>query len=168
MTGTMLPRRRASVAVCLGTAVATAGYRRRALSRSGAIGAAVVGTVTYGAGSWRWSAPLLAFFAGSSVLSRLELGSAGGRAIAAMTERGTRRDLTQVLANGGVGTLAALSQVLAPHPRLAWAFAGAYAAANSDTWATEIGALSPTPPRMIVSGRAVPPGTSGAVTPTGL
>ncbi|HVA90362.1 MAG TPA: DUF92 domain-containing protein [Chloroflexota bacterium] len=155
-------------AVCLGTAVAAAGYRRRALSRSGAVGAAVVGAITHSAGSWRWSAPLLAFFAGSSALSRLERGSTGGQAIAAMTERGSRRDLAQVLANGGVGAFAALWRIAAPHPRWASAFAGAYAAANSDTWATEIGALSPTAPRMIFSGREVQPGTSGAVTPTGL
>ncbi|HVC79438.1 MAG TPA: DUF92 domain-containing protein [Chloroflexota bacterium] len=168
MTGTVRSRRRVPVAICLGTGVAAAGYRRHALSRSGALGAAVVGAITHGAGSWRWSAPILAFFAGSSVLSRLERGSTAGRAIAAMTERGSRRDLTQVLANGGVATLAALCQIAAPHPRLAWAFAGAYAAANSDTWATEIGALSPAPPRMILSGRIAPPGTSGAITPTGL
>ncbi|HEY8285957.1 MAG TPA: DUF92 domain-containing protein [Chloroflexota bacterium] len=161
-------KQRGVTAAGLGTAVAAAGYRRGALSRSGAIGAAMVGAVTYGAGSWRWSAPLLAFFAGSSVLSRLERGSKGGQSIAAMTERGSRRDLAQVLANGGAGTIVALGQIVSPHPRLAWAFAGAYAAANSDTWATEIGALSPTPPRMMLSGRAVPPGTSGAVTPIGL
>jgi len=169
MTGrTRRTRRHAAAATCLGTVVAAAGYRRHALSRSGALGAAVVGAITYGAGSWRWSAPLLAFFAGSSILSRLERGSTGGRAIAAMTERGSRRDLTQVLANGGVGTLAALCQIVAPHPWLAWAFTGAYAAANSDTWATEVGALSPAPPRMILSGRVAPPGTSGAITPVGL
>lgn len=159
---------RLAPAAAFSTAVAFAGYRRGALSRSGAAGAVLVGTSTYLAGGWRWSAVLLTFFASSSALGRLEDRSPSGPAIAAMAARGARRDLVQALANGGVAACAALAHALRPRPVLAAAFAGAFAAAAADTWATEIGGLSRTPPRHILTGAEVPPGTSGGVTAAGL
>lgn len=44
---------------------------------------------------------------------------------------------------------------------------GALAAAGADTWATEIGAFSPTPPRNILTGKLVPHGRSGGITALG-
>jgi uncharacterized membrane protein len=44
------------------------------------------------------------------------------------------------------------------------AFAGAMAAVNADTWGTELGVLSPSDPRLIINGKSVAKGTSGAVT----
>ncbi len=41
------------------------------------------------------------------------------------------------------------------------------AAVSADTWATELGLLSPVPPRMLTSGEVVPPGTNGGVTRIG-
>ena len=77
-----------------------------------------------------------------------------------MTRGGSRRTARQVLANGGVAALAAL---LGSWP----AVAGAVAAATADTWATEIGAFSSTPPRLITSRLPVPRGVSGGITPLG-
>lgn len=48
------------------------------------------------------------------------------------------------------------------------AYVGIMATVTADTWATEIGVLSPHPPRLITSGRVVPPGTSGGVTLYGI
>src|SRR5438132_211998 len=74
--------------------------------------------------------------------------------------RDRARTARQVLANGGVATLAALLG--------AWtAAAGAIAAAAADTWATEIGAFSRFPPRLFTSGRRVARGTSGGITALG-
>lgn len=157
-----------ATALALSGTIAAAGYRRDALSGSGTVGAMLVGTATYLAGGPRWSALLLGFFGSSSALSLLEERSAGGRSIAAVTARGSRRDLVQALANGGVATLAALGELRSSHPAWAAAYAGALAAANADTWATEIGGISPTPPRHILTNAQVEPGTSGGVTAAGL
>ena len=68
-----------------------------------------------------------------------------------------RRTAVQVFANGGVAAAAAL---LGTWPM----FAGAVAAATADTWATEIGAFSRAPPRLITSGAPVPRGANGGIT----
>ncbi|HET6260951.1 MAG TPA: DUF92 domain-containing protein, partial [Chloroflexia bacterium] len=82
-------------------------------------------------------------------------------------EKGGRRDAAQVFANGGVAALLAfLSYFAGGEMRflLFAAFAGTLAAATADTWATEIGVLSSSPPRLLTTGRVVDAGTSGAVT----
>jgi Raf kinase inhibitor-like YbhB/YbcL family protein len=74
----------------------------------------------------------------------------------------------QVLANGGAAGLFVLLTLVFPDSAWVWAgFAGSLAAANADTWATELGVLSPTLPRLITSGRTVENGTSGAISPVG-
>ncbi len=111
------------------------------LTRGGAVAALAVGGATVWGTGWRGLALLLAFFVSGSLLTR----------------GGGRRNARQVLANGGVAAVAALLG--------AWpAFAGALAAAAGDTWATEIGAFSSSPPRLITNGAPVPRGANGGIT----
>ena len=143
----------------LGVSVAGLAYWRRALTLDGALAAAVVGCVTFARGGWPVTSALLAFFGSSSLLSRL--GEVRKQSLPLAQAKGARRDAWQVLANGGIATLC-----------LGLGFrrgaVGALAAAGADTWATELGLLARSTPRLITSMRSVPPGTSGGTTLEGL
>ena len=115
------------------------------LTGRGAMAALAVGLATIWGFGWRGMTLLLAFFISGSLLTK------GAE---------KRRNARQVIANGGVAALAALAG--------SWPwFAGALAAAAADTWATEIGRFSPTPPRLITNWVRVPQGTDGGVSLVG-
>jgi uncharacterized protein (TIGR00297 family) len=146
--------------------IALLAWRVGSLSASGALAAVITGGLIFGMGGWPWAALLLTFFISSSALSK-----AFGERKASVAEKfskGSRRDWGQVAANGGLGALLAIGFSLKPHPEWIWlAFAGAMAAVNADTWSTELGVLSPVPPRMITNGARVERGTSGGITLSG-
>lgn len=146
----------------MSAAVAFAAYRRAALSRSGAWAATAIGVVLVLAG-WRWLALVGAFFVTSSILTRLESPAPATRR---SSDRAGRR-WQQVVANGAIAAAAAAVYTLTGWAQGFSVAAGSIAAATADTWATEGGRWSPTPPRLITTGRSVSPGVSGGVTPAG-
>ena len=151
---------RLAVGAVLAAAVALAAYRARALSLDGATAAFVVGTIVVGAGGWSSAAVLLAFFLPSALLTRM--GREQKRSLRG-TQEPAPRTAWQVLANGGVATLCAVAALNASAPFNA-AFAGAFAAASADTWATEIGTLARRRPVSILTFRPIETGLSGGVT----
>ena len=153
------------IGLILSSIIGIAGYNRGALAFSGVVGAIVVGTLIFGFGGWTWGFLLVAFFTSSSLLSLYR--SRDKALVSDRFAKGHRRDLGQTLANGGLGALLAVAYGLSPIPALFAAFVGAMATVNSDTWATEIGVLSRGAPRLITTGRTVPPGTSGGITRDG-
>lgn len=142
--------------------VSVAAYTKRSLSFSGMLAAIVMGTVYYGAGNLFWFGILLLFFVSSSVFSHFR----GDRKeeLEKSYAKSGKRDAGQVLANGGLGMLACLGNWLWPHTDWSYFFVGTMAAVTADTWATEWGGLSKTPPRSVLNGKRIPPGTSGGVT----
>jgi uncharacterized protein (TIGR00297 family) len=150
----------------LGVLIAVLAWRGLALSASGAVAAALVGGLVFGLGGVSWAVLLLAFFISSSCLSR-----AFARRKAGVNEKfskGSRRDGGQVLANGGLGALLAITHAIFPSQSWPWlAFAGAMAAVNADTWATELGVLSRALPRRITTGKVVERGASGGISVLG-
>lgn len=134
------------------------------LTQRGWIAALAVGAGTLAGGGWRFACVLLAFFVSSMLLSRL-----GRKQKASITTAGKHgpRDEWQVLANGGIAAACAVLAALTHRGFAAAAFAGAFAAANADTWATEIGTLAGGAPRSILTIRPLPKGLSGGVTAAG-
>lgn len=128
------------------------------LTRSGAIAAFVVGTLVFGFGGWQGGLLLLTFFTTSSALTRWHAPRKRH------PEHRGGRSAGQVIANGLVAATLAVWAGIAPSPLVIAAFAGAIAAATADTWATEVGLLSPSLPRLITTWRRVAPGASGGVT----
>jgi uncharacterized protein (TIGR00297 family) len=145
--------------------VSAIALRTRSLSADGALAAIVVGTCIFGCGGWAWGVVLLVFFVPSSLLSRYR--RSDKQHLAEKFAKGARRDLGQVLANGGAAATLAVVHAWHPEPVLAAAFAGTMATVTADTWATEIGVLSRRPPRLLTTGRTVAPGTSGGITVLG-
>ncbi len=145
----------------LSALIAAVAYRRASLTGSGMVGAIVVGTIIFVGGGAAWWVLLIAFFISASALSHFheaQKASAGEK-----FSKSSRRDVGQVLANGGLGALIAAAHFFAPSPWLLVGFVGVMASVNADTWATELGVLNPTPPRLLTTGKEVEAGTSGAV-----
>jgi uncharacterized protein (TIGR00297 family) len=143
--------------------IAVTAQRARTLTGDGALAAFGVGTLTYGSGALPYTSVLLAFFVPSVFLSRI--GRTRKRALVDIAKGGAR-DAVQVGANGGIATLCAMIAGAAGG-RWNAAFAGAYAAANADTWGTEIGTLARSTPYSLVTGEPVATGLSGGVTLAG-
>ncbi len=161
-----------AIGVVLAGGVAFAARRAGSLTASGAVAATVVGTLAMTAG-WRWGVFLIGWFVAASLLSR------SGRAIKltrtdGVVEKGDQRDAGQVLANGGVFTLAAAAAITAaiaawPFPAdvAALAAAGSLAAAGADTAATEVGTRWGKTPWSLRTHSPATPGSSGAMSLVG-
>lgn len=144
--------------------VAGAALRARAVAPSGAIAGTAVGSALLAVGGMPAYSLLMAFFLSSTVIGRL---TRRGRPDSGIEEKGDRRDSFQVLANCGTATASLVLYPLFGTPGFLVAFAAGFAAANADTWASEIGILNSTPPRHLFTWKEIPAGTSGGVSPLG-
>ena len=147
-------------------AIVIVAFWRGSLSRSGVLGALFVGILIFGLGGWEWGILLGVFFVSSSLLSHFR--EEDKRIAAEKFDKGHKRDIGQVLANGGLGSVIAVLSYLVPW--LGWfhVFIGIMATVTADTWATELGTLAKRPPRLITNGREVEVGSSGGVSPMGI
>src|SRR5690606_15060125 len=136
-------------------------WRMEYLTFSGSLAGGLFAATLVGVGGWGWMVPGLAFFFLSSALSKWAPEAKGPSAEAAARE--SRRDASQVYANGGVAWVLVIAYAFAPAEWIYWGFVGSLAAATADTWATEVGPVFRQQPRLILSGQPVPAGTSGAV-----
>jgi len=159
-------------------------YIRKSLTITGCLVAFPVGLAAI-AGGFRCTSVLLTFFISSTIATKL----AGGKKSviyqdhAEETKKG--RKPSQVVANGSVGTVLGFIHIAILgiwqdarsnahdgdemicgqwHRMLFLAYVGSYAFGAADTFASEIGMLSKSQPRLITTWRIVPSGTNGGVT----
>jgi uncharacterized membrane protein len=161
--------------------------RKRSLSKSGGVAAYFVGFVSL-AVSYRFGLILLLFYYTSSSMTKFK--EAQKAKLESNYQFGGQRDATQVLANSFLASLVAIAyffyvgedtQVMIVHLTsfhfvqisrttdinfYLWClYISHYSCAAADTWASELGILSSSKPRLVTSlfFRVVPPGTNGGM-----
>jgi uncharacterized protein (TIGR00297 family) len=154
-----------AVGVVLNAGASIYALRRGSVDPGGAIVGAVLGTLIFAVGSPLFWLILMAFFLSSTALGRVR--SAEKEYLKTIHQKDSRRDLFQVLANGGMGLLMALLFGLTRDPAWAVGFAVSFASSNADTWASELGVLSRGDPVSLLQLRPVPRGISGGVSLAG-
>ena len=141
--------------------VALLSFRQHFLDPGGAAGTFVIGVIIFGVGGLEWAIPILVFFISSSLLSKLWQNRK--KTFNLLYEKSSTRDIGQVLANGAIACLTVFLFYGSGKEYWFVVFLGSVAAVTADTWATEIGSLSKSLPRLITTLKPVDSGTSGAV-----
>jgi uncharacterized protein (TIGR00297 family) len=136
-------------------------YALGMVSRGGALGGFVVGTVIYACLGPQGFAILALFVIGGSLLTRL--GYARKRYAGTAEPGGGRRGAKNALANCAVAVACASLYALTSSEAFAAAFVASLGAAFADTAESEVGQLYGRTPRLISTLIKVPPGTDGAV-----
>jgi uncharacterized protein (TIGR00297 family) len=134
---------------------------KKALSISGTFAATILGTAVFYFGGVYLSAIMIGFFASSSILTKFK--KYRKTITYDIHEKSGGRDYAQVLANGGVGLIFAALWFATNRPVYLIAFTVSFAAANADTWASELGILSNAKPISILNFKKVEKGVSGAI-----
>ncbi len=141
--------------------VAIVSYKLNFINTGGALLTFLMGCIIFGFGGWSYTMPILFFFILSSLLSKI--GKKRKKLIELSYQKTSVRDFYQVMANGGVATAMVLYIFLTGNDYLYPLYLAAIAAANADTWGTELGIFSKSRPVIITSFKNVDPGTSGAI-----
>ncbi|KAL7530493.1 hypothetical protein ACHAXR_003521, partial [Thalassiosira sp. AJA248-18] len=180
---------RTFIGLVLARRISNSGLKKRSLSQSGALSAFLVASLSL-ATSWRNGITLLAFYWTSSKLTRVGT-KIKGKLEEGVTEGG-ERGASQVFACSLIGVIcacirrifvgsdgplliggsAALSTTTSRAllgDQLTLAYVAFFACCAGDTWASELGILSKSLPRLITKPwKKVPPGTNGGVSLVGL
>jgi len=154
------------VALALTVALGLVSYALDAASVTGMLTGVLLALLTVVLGSYGWLALLVSFFSIGALSTKFRYEEKRERGIAQSNEGA--RGSGNVLANSAVALVAVLGFAAAerlgvPGDLFRFAFAGAIAAAMSDTLSSEIGGLYDHP-RLITTLEPVPPGTNGGVT----
>lgn len=148
-------------ALLVTAAFAALAYALGMISRSGALGGLLVGTVIYASLGPQGFAVLALFVIGGSLLTRL--GYRSKQRTGTAQEHGGRRGASNALANCAVSVLCAVLAAATGSDIFIAPFVASLGAAFADTSESEIGQLFSRTPRLITTLKKVPPGTDGAI-----
>ncbi len=152
--------------IVLSAVLAIVAYKKKYLTSGGVLTAFAVGVITMAFGGKTWFLLLVTFLFTSSLVTKYKSSTKNKVAIEKF-EKGGVRDAYQVLANGIIPMIMAIMEGFIKSDIFFAAFIAAVATVTADTWGTEIGILSRSPPRHILTLKKVEPGTSGGVTRIG-
>ena len=138
--------------------IASLAYYKKSLTLSGFIAAAIVGTLFFVFGTYIVWSLLIFFFVSSSILSKLH----------ASEDEKNGRNYVQVLSNSIVSLVFLAIYYFTNDVVYMVVAVVAIAASTSDTWASEIGALSKSKPFSILTFKKMEKGLSGAISIIGL
>ncbi|MEN3037608.1 MAG: DUF92 domain-containing protein [Candidatus Kryptonium sp.] len=150
-----------ALAFLLGFLISSVSYRLKFLSLNGSAATFLLAVIIFGVGGWKWTVPILTFFILSSLISKI--GKERRKKFDLIFEKTSTRDIYQVFANGGIAGIIAIVYHFYPNEIFYYAYLASISAATFDTWATEIGTLFSSKPRLITTLKPVEPGTSGGV-----
>ena len=131
-------------------------YTKKHLSISGFIGASLMAVLLFGFGGYSYTYPIVVFFITSTILSFIKNQNS--------EIKKSDRTINQVYATGGIALSICILNYFFSHSLMYPCFLASVAAANSDTWGTEIGKKSNKKPIDIISGNTVSEGVSGGIT----
>lgn len=146
------------IMLCIGIGIY--GYRKRVIDKSGFLASLLVGIVVITSLPLIWFVPLFMLFALGGITARYKWDIKKELGVA---ERKEGRSYANVLGNGLVPIICALSYLLTHSDIFLFAYLASVAEACGDSVATEIGELSKKKPRLITNFRPVRIGTSGAI-----
>lgn len=154
--------------IAFNTLLALGAYYKKSLSLSGGICAFIVGLGIGFLGGVQGYLLMGAFFVTSSILTKIASRRGKDLHLEELHEKMDVRDWTQVLSNAII-PLCFLALYKLSGEVFYWiGFVTAFASSNADTWASEVGVLSKTPPRTLLGKKSIRAGLSGGVTPLGL
>ncbi|MFA7168183.1 MAG: DUF92 domain-containing protein [Sphaerochaetaceae bacterium] len=142
-------------------------WRCHQLKGDGAVAAIIIGFVITWVLGFGALFVMLLFFLGAGVVGMISRRyRVGIKDI--IQKKGGWRDGRQVMANGMLALVAAILYIFFSSPVVLVMFGASVAEAASDTCSGELGMLSRQDPVSLLTGRRMPRGLSGAVTPAGL
>lgn len=156
---------RATLGVLINGIIAYGAYSKNSLSLSGAFGAILLGTGIFVTGGFFAFVLMMLFFVSSSALSHYK--KSLKRNVEKQFDKTGKRDIVQVFANGGVALIYSIIYYINNNPFVLILIGISFAAANADTWSTEIGVLNKTRPICLRTFKKADKGTSGAVSTLG-
>ncbi|QMS85481.1 DUF92 domain-containing protein [Candidatus Xianfuyuplasma coldseepsis] len=142
------------IGMVVASSISIFAYVKQSLSLSGMIAAWILGVVVTVCGGYLSMSAMLVFFISSSLFTKLHKEE----------KKHSPRTAYQVLANGGIAMVLSVLHAIDNNAGFQLLFFLSLSISTADTWASEIGTLSPHKPRHIITLQQLQTGEDGGVT----